>query len=134
MNPSIKRVLIIDDSAVERYHLNEMLTRMGFLVTEAADGEDGLAKARANLPDLILMDVVMPGANGFQMTRTFSRDETLGNIPIILCTSKDTETDKVWGLRQGAKAYVTKPVRIERLQKAIASLSAYGGAMPSAAK
>ena len=85
-------------------------------------GEDGIAKAKAEKPDLILMDVVMPGLNGYQATRTLTRDDDTKDIPVIVCTSKGQETDKIWGLRQGAQDYLVKPVNAEELLAKIAAL------------
>lgn len=104
-------VLVIDDSNVERLLLKEMLTELKFAsIIEATNGEDGVKMAEDHKPDLILMDVVMPGINGFQATKKIVSNEALKHIPVIMCTSKNQETDKTWGARQGAKAYVTKPV------------------------
>jgi twitching motility two-component system response regulator PilH len=115
-------VLIVDDSAVDRYHLSVLLRSKGYAVIEAADGQEALDKAKSTPPDLVLMDVVMPGVNGFQITRQISKDAVLSAVPVILCTSKDSETDRVWGLRQGAKGYLVKPIQAEQLFKAIAGL------------
>jgi twitching motility two-component system response regulator PilH len=106
----IKKILVVDDSPTERLAMTEVLTRNGFQVVTAESGEDGISKSRTELPDLILMDVVMPGMNGYQATRTISRWETTREIPIIMCTSKGLETDKIWGMRQGAYDYMVKPV------------------------
>ncbi|MDQ8023274.1 response regulator transcription factor [Uliginosibacterium sp. H1] len=118
----VKKILVVDDSPTERFAMAEFLTKNGFAVVMAENGEDGVAKARAELPDLILMDVVMPGINGYQATRTISRDEATRNIPIIMTTSKDQETDKIWGMRQGAFDYMTKPVNQDDLLKKIAAI------------
>lgn len=107
---AIKRILFVDDSPTERHLIGEILTKAGFEVSFAEDGESGVAKAKVLKPDLILMDVVMPGLNGFQATRAITKDPETQHIPVILCTTKDQETDKVWGMRQGAKDYVVKPV------------------------
>jgi twitching motility two-component system response regulator PilH len=107
---SIRKILIVDDSATERHMLNDLLTKAGFDVVSTDNGEDAIVKARQVKPDLILMDVVMPDMDGYQATRTITRDEETKDIPVILCTSKSQETDKLWGLRQGAKSYVLKPV------------------------
>lgn len=105
------KVLIVDDSSVERLLLKGMLSELKFAtILEAENGEDGVKMAEEHRPDLILMDVVMPGINGFQATKKIVSVDALKNIPIIMCTSKNQETDKSWGARQGAKAYVTKPV------------------------
>lgn len=118
----IKRILVVDDSATERHMLKDLLTKAGYDVFSSENGEDAIVKARQMKPDLILMDVVMPGLNGFQATRAISRDPETKTIPVIMCTSKSQETDKIWGLRQGAKDYVVKPVDREALLAKIASL------------
>lgn len=104
------QILVVDDSAVQRHFLVDLLRRQGFDVRTAEDGLQAIARVRMHRPALIVMDVVMPGANGFQVTRALSRDPETRDIPVILCTTKDAETDRIWGLRQGARAYVTKPV------------------------
>lgn len=104
------QILIVDDSPTEIHVLTSILEKLGHSVQTADNGEDGIAKAKEVKPDLILMDVVMPGMNGFQATRQLSKDSETSDIPIIIVTTKDQETDRVWGLRQGAKDYVTKPV------------------------
>jgi twitching motility two-component system response regulator PilH len=119
---AIKRVLVIDDSATERHIIGEVLGKQGFEVSFAEDGEKGIAEAKASKPDLIIMDVVMPGMNGFQATRAISKDPETEHIPIIICTTKDQETDKVWGVRQGAKDYVVKPIDAAELLGKIAAL------------
>ena len=107
---SIKKILIVDDSPTERHFLGELLTKNGFQVLTLESGEDAVARVEELMPDLILMDVVMPGQNGFQLTRTITRDPRYADVPVIMCTSKGQETDKVWGMRQGARDYVVKPV------------------------
>ena len=119
---AIRNVLVVDDSPTERYHLVEILRKNGFTIDTAENGEEGVAKAKAGHPDLILMDVVMPGMNGFQVTRTLSRDPATKDIPVIMCTSKDQETDRLWGMRQGAVAYLVKPVVAADLLEKIRSL------------
>ena len=118
----IKKILIVDDSPTERHVLNDMLTKAGYEVVASDNGEDAIQKAKSVKPDLILMDVVMPGLNGFQATRAISRDPDTRTIPIILCTSKSQETDKIWGMRQGARDYVNKPIKSDELLEKIASL------------
>jgi twitching motility two-component system response regulator PilH len=118
----IKTVLIIDDSPTERHILSQLLLSGGYEVSTAESGEQGIERARQILPDLILMDVVMPGMNGFQATRALSKDEATKDIPVIICTSKNQETDKVWGLRQGAHDYLSKPVDGPELLAKIAAL------------
>lgn len=117
-----RTILVVDDSATERHILGEVLTKAGFVVSFAPDGDTGIAQAKALKPDLILMDVVMPGLNGFQATRAISRDPETQHIPVIICTTKDQETDRVWGMRQGAKDYLLKPINAAELLQKIASL------------
>ena len=113
------RVLIVDDSPTETFTLKSMLEAKGFEVLTAENGADGVALAREELPDAVLMDIVMPGLNGFQATRQLSKDEKTAHIPVVIVTTKDQETDKVWGQRQGAKGYLVKPVSEEMLAKTI---------------
>jgi len=119
----IKRILIVDDSPTERHVLNELLRKEGFDVFTSDCAEDAFDKAKALKPDLILMDVVMPGLNGFQATRSISRDPETKAIPVILCTSKSQDTDRIWGLRQGARDYIVKPVSREVLLRKIDALT-----------
>ncbi len=104
------RVLIVDDSPTEVHVLSRILTKAGFEVEAALDGEQGIEAARTGHPDVILMDVVMPVLNGFQATRRLHNDPETRAIPVIMVTTKDQETDKSWGMRQGAQAYLVKPV------------------------
>ena len=106
----IKKILVVDDSPTERLALSEVLVRHGYQVVTADSGEEAVIKSKTEQPDLILMDVVMPGTNGYQATRTIVRDEQTRNIPVIICTSKGLETDKIWGMRQGAFDYLVKPL------------------------
>ena len=107
---SIHKILLVEDSPTERFALNEFLTKNGFYVITAETGEEGITKAKSEQPDLILMDVVMPGINGYQATRTITRDDSTRHIPVIMCTSKGQETDMIWGMRQGALDYMVKPI------------------------
>lgn len=116
------RILIVDDSPSQLVGLKRIVEKMGHQVITAEDGSAGVDVAKREVPDLILMDVVMPNLNGFQATRTIAKDTKTGHIPIILVTTKDQETDKVWGMRQGAKAYITKPVDEAELMKMIGKL------------
>ena len=104
------RILIVDDSPSQLIGMRRTVEKLGHQVVTAEDGAAGVETAKRELPDLILMDVVMPNLNGFQATRTIAKDPKTSHIPIILVTTKDQDTDRVWGLRQGAKAYVTKPI------------------------
>lgn len=117
------QVLIVDDSPTEMYVLKNILEKNGHHVTSATNGEEGFSVAKKNKPDLILMDVVMPGQNGFQVTRQLSKDPETAGIPIIIVSTKNQETDQIWGKRQGAVAYVTKPVNeadlVSKINKAL---------------
>ena len=104
-------ILIVDDSPTEIHVLKTMLEKNGFAVASASSGEEGIEKARAEQPDLILMDVDMPGMNGFQAAREITTNPDTSSIPVIIVSTKDQETDKLWGLRQGAKDYITKPAK-----------------------
>ena len=116
------RVLIVDDSKTELMFLSELLKKNGFSVTTAENAEDTYKRLAEAIPDLILMDVVMPGQNGFQLTRAITRDPKYANVPVIMCTSKNQETDRVWGMRQGARDYITKPVNQAELLAKIKAL------------
>ncbi len=120
---SIRKVLVVDDSKTELMFLSDLLRKHGFAVKTAENAEDAMRRLGEEKPDLILMDVVMPGQNGFQLTRAISRDPLYSDVPIIMCTSKSQETDRVWGMRQGAKDYVTKPVDAADLLAKIKALS-----------
>ncbi|MGK0440861.1 MAG: twitching motility two-component system response regulator PilH [Pseudohongiellaceae bacterium] len=113
------RVLIVDDSPTETHKMSTILDKHGHEVLTAESGEEGVATAKAKLPDVVLMDIVMPGLNGFQATRQLSKNESTSHIPVIIVTTKDQETDRLWGQRQGAKGYLTKPVEGSVLMNAI---------------
>ena len=112
---AIKKILLVDDSKTELHYLSELLTKRGYSIRTAEDGEDAMRRLGEDKPDLILMDVVMPGQNGFQLTRAITRDPRFVDVPVIMCTSKNQETDKVWGMRQGARDYIVKPVDPDEL-------------------
>jgi len=116
------KILIVDDSPTERHVLKTILENNGHNVETATTAEEGIEVAKKTKPDLILMDVVMPGINGFQATRKLSKDADTATIPVIIVTTKDQETDRVWGLRQGAKDYLTKPMDEAELMSKIKSL------------
>jgi twitching motility two-component system response regulator PilH len=119
---AIRKVLVVDDSKTEIMFMTDLLTKNGFTVRSAENAEDAFRKLAEEKPDLILMDVVMPGQNGFQLTRAISRDPQFADVPIIMCTSKNQETDRVWGMRQGARDYITKPVDANDLMAKIKAL------------
>ena len=105
------RIMVVDDSPTDIAHVKGILSRAGHEIEEAATGDEAITKVKEVMPDAIVMDVVMPGVNGFQATRTLSRDPDTKHIPIIVVSSKNQETDRLWALRQGAREYLTKPVK-----------------------
>jgi twitching motility two-component system response regulator PilH len=118
----IQKILVVDDSKTELHHLSDILGKRGYTVRTAENGEEALRRLEEEKPQLILMDVVMPGQNGFQLTRAITRDPRFSDVPVIMCTSKNQETDKVWGMRQGARDYIVKPVNADEL---IAKIKAF---------
>ncbi len=118
---AIKKIMVVDDSPTERAFMEGMLKKRGYEVLLVDSGEAAIERSKSEQPDLILMDVVMPGLNGFQATRAITREEKTKHIPVIICTTKDQETDKIWGMRQGARGYVVKPVDREELLAKIAA-------------
>src|SRR4051812_5224863 len=116
----VKKILIVDDSPTDRQYLLEILTKQGYECITAQGGDEGVEKSKSEKPDLILMDIIMPGTDGYKATRLIARDDATKHIPIIMCTSKNLPTDKVWGLRQGAKDYIVKPIDGKELLARIA--------------
>ena len=116
------RILIVDDSPSQLMGIRRIVEKLGHDALTAEDGAAGVEAAKREIPDLILMDVVMPNLNGFQATRSITREPTTKHIPVILVTTKDQDTDRVWGMRQGAKAYITKPFTENQLVEIINSL------------
>jgi twitching motility two-component system response regulator PilH len=109
------RILLIEDSPTEAAVMSQLLERNGHQVTTSGNAEDGIATCRRDKPDLVLMDVVLPGMNGFQATRALSRDADTSHIPVLIVSTKAMEADRAWGLRQGAKDYIVKPPNAEAL-------------------
>lgn len=112
-------VLVVDDSPTDQHVISRALEKHGFETMVASDGEEAISIAESAQPDVILMDVVMPGMNGFQATRKLSRNPATSTIPVVMVTTKDQETDRIWGLRQGAVAYLMKPVGDDELVAAV---------------
>ena len=125
------RILIVDDSPSQLMGIRRIVEKLGHDALTAEDGAAGVEAAKREIPDLILMDVVMPNLNGFQATRSITREPTTKHIPVILVTTKDQDTDRVWGMRQGAKAYITKPFSEPELSELITQYLGSGG--PTAA-
>ena len=119
---SIQNVLVVDDSKTELMFMTDLLQKNGMNVRTAESAEEAFKRLAEDKPDLILMDVVMPGQNGFQLTRSINRTPEYSAIPIIMCTSKNLETDRVWAMRQGARDYITKPVNAVELFAKIKAL------------
>jgi twitching motility two-component system response regulator PilH len=107
---AIKNIMVVDDSATDRFVLVEMLQNQGFNCTQAVDAEDCLARIEAEQPDLVMMDILMPGQNGFQATRAISKNIAISHIPVVLYSGKSQATDKAWGLKMGAVDCLAKPV------------------------
>jgi twitching motility two-component system response regulator PilH len=123
------RILIVDDSPSQLMGIRRIVEKLGHDALTAEDGAAGVEAAKREIPDLILMDVVMPNLNGFQATRSISREPTTKHIPVILVTTKDQDTDRMWGLRQGAKAYITKPFSETELSDLISQYLAGGASV-----
>lgn len=113
------RILIVDDSPSQLLGIQRIVEKLGHQILTATDGAAGVETAKAELPDLVLMDVVMPNLNGFQATRTLKREASTAHIPVVLVTTKDQDTDRLWGMRQGAKAYITKPFSEDELSEVL---------------
>jgi twitching motility two-component system response regulator PilH len=118
----VKKILIVDDSPTDRQYLLEVLSKQGYECVTAQGGDEAIEKSKSERPDLILMDIIMPGTDGYKATRVIAHDPATKHIPVIMCTSKNLETDKVWGLRQGAKDYIVKPIVAKDLLAKIAAL------------
>ena len=113
------KILIVDDSQIYRFKLRKLVEARGHEALTARDGEEALALARREQPQIILMDIVMPGMSGYQAKRQLGRDEATREIPVIFVSSRAADSDKVWGMRLGAAGYVTKPVNPDTLGTAI---------------
>ena len=110
-----KKILIVDDSLVEIKILQSFLAETDYLITVARNGEEGEATAKTVAPDLIFLDVVMPKKNGFQVCRDLRKEPRFQQTPIIILTSKSQDTDKFWGMQQGATDYITKPYEKQQI-------------------
>lgn len=115
-------ILLVDDSPTEAKTVTGILETEGYRVEWANNAKQGIDMAREIIPNLIIMDVVMPGMNGFQATRRISRDSELKHIPVLILTTKDQQADIIWGHKQGAKAYIVKPPVPEELLQEIQTL------------
>lgn len=122
------RILIVEDSPTQLESIKRIVEGMGHLALSADNGDQVLDMAHALKPDMILMDILLPGTNGFQATRKLTRAPETSHIPVIILSTKGEESDKVWGLRQGAKAYLTKPVSDNELRRVIEQYLQQSGA------
>lgn len=118
-----RKVLVVDDSPTERFFIADILGKSGYTVLTAENGDEAVAIAKAEKPGVVVMDVVMPGLSGFQVTRALSRDPATESIPVIIVSSKDAETDRIWGLRQGAREYLIKPIQPDDLLARVRDLT-----------
>ena len=116
------RILLIEDSPTEAAVMSQLLERNGHQVTTSGNAEDGIASCKRDKPDLVLMDIILPGMNGFQATRALTRDADTSHIPVLIISTKGQETDRVWGMRQGARDYIVKPPRESELVARIDAL------------
>lgn len=123
MSQSKQLILVVDDSATDRFYISELLGKNGYQVITAVNGDEAVSKAREARPSVVVMDVVMPGRSGFQVTRALRKDPETEQIPVIIVSSKDNETDRIWGMRQGASDYLIKPVSADQLLAKVQELT-----------
>ncbi len=119
---AVKKVLVVDDSATELSNLEQICTKAGYAVITATSGQEAVDKAKSEMPDAVLLDVIMPGMNGFQACRTITSDPATGHVPVVLVSCKGEKTDRIWGEEQGARAYITKPYTPEQILKQLQAL------------
>ncbi|WP_017656130.1 response regulator transcription factor [Fortiea contorta] len=115
-------VLVVEDTPSQLELINNFLLENGHKVIKAYDAKDGLDKAVAQPPDVIITDVVMPGMSGFEFCRQLKKNPLTEKVPIIICSSKNQEIDRIWGMKQGADAYITKPFTKQELLRALQSV------------
>jgi two-component system, chemotaxis family, response regulator PixH len=118
----MKTVLVVEDTQSEMELMSHYLEEGGYTVVGALTGKDALSKAVELRPDVIITDVVMPGMSGFELCRSLKRQPETAQVPVIICTSKAQDIDRLWGMRQGADRYITKPFTREELIKAVKSV------------
>jgi len=119
---SIRKVLIVDDSATDLKKLEQIVAGAGYTVITATSGKEALERVKADRPDAVLLDIIMNDLNGFQVCRAITSDEATKNTPVVLVSSKREKTDQVWGVEQGARAYVTKPFTPEQILNQLRAL------------
>jgi two-component system, chemotaxis family, response regulator PixH len=118
----MQTILVVDDTLSELELMTRYLREAGFAVIVATDAKDAMVKAVDHKPDAIVTDVVMPGMSGFELCRNLKKNETTQKMPVVVCSSKNQELDRLWGLKQGADVYVTKPFTQEELLRAVKSV------------
>jgi twitching motility two-component system response regulator PilH len=102
-------VLVVEDSVTQREMIRDLLNGSGLTVTVASDGVEALEQIQGNRPDLVVLDIVMPRMNGYEVCRRLKSDPSTQDVPVVMCSSKGEEFDRYWGMRQGADAYIAKP-------------------------
>ena len=115
-------VLVVEDTLTQLEIISGCLRKGGFTVISAATGEEALVKISAQRPDAIVLDVVLPGRSGFEICRELKADETTKMIPVVLCSTKGSDMDKFWGMKQGADAYIPKPIDQDNLLQTVRQL------------
>lgn len=118
----MNRILLVEDSPTQAYTTTKMLEKNGYAVIHVANGQDAINYAMKQAPDLVIMDIVMADGNGFEATRKLARNENTRNIPVIMLSSKDQVTDRLWAKRQGARDYLVKPVKEQDLIRTVSGL------------
>ena len=116
-------ILVVEDSPSELELISHFLNESGYKVIKATDGTEALEKLESEKPDAIITDVVMPGMSGFELCRSLKKNPDTQKVPIVICSSKNQEIDRLWAMRQGADYYVTKPYTREELLRAIKSVA-----------
>ncbi|MGY6529711.1 MAG: response regulator transcription factor [Cyanobacterium sp.] len=118
----MKKILLVEDSKSTREIISNLLTKQGLSVESVANGEDALKAMKTNIPDLVILDIILPKMNGYEVCRSIKSGEKTQNVPVILCSSKKEEFDRYWGMKQGADAYISKPFQASELMKMIKQL------------
>ncbi len=121
----MRRILLVEDSRTQAFVTSRVLEENGYEVLIAENGEDGVTMAKHHAPDLVIMDVVMPGENGFQATRQIANNKSTERIPVVMLTSKGQVADKLWALKQGAMGYLVKPVKERKLLDTVSHLLSF---------
>lgn len=116
------KILVVEDTPSEMELMVHYLRNSGWTVICATSAQEALDKAVEHQPDAIVTDVVMPGMSGFELCRSLKKQPETANVPIVICTSKNQDIDRLWGMKQGADAYVTKPYTQDQLVESVKSV------------